>query len=184
MKILKVYSPFFLLSAAAYADAGPGMGASPMNTARSWWRSRALVDFRWTALVMFMFHGGQQENQDIVSAAIRSSWSMRHGIRCPRTKSSGRIIRRESATLIFIATWARKASFPAGSVLQFPPEGGFFPPESQNSPLRDEASMLQLQGFRTKVYFQEPGFKKGDTLTFKVWDKRLQDQRRSRRLLK
>ena len=32
--------------------------------------------------------------------------------------------------------------------------------------------MYSFTGFRTKVYFKNPGFKKGDKVTFRVWDKK------------
>jgi hypothetical protein len=36
----------------------------------------------------------------------------------------------------------------------------------------DQGSMYSFTGFRTKAYFKNPGFKKGDKVTFKVWDKK------------
>jgi hypothetical protein len=33
-----------------------------------------------------------------------------------------------------------------------------------------EASLYNYIGFRTKLYFKNPGFKKGDKLLIKVWD--------------
>jgi hypothetical protein len=32
--------------------------------------------------------------------------------------------------------------------------------------------MYGYTGFRTKIYFKNPGFKKGDKVMFKVWDKK------------
>jgi hypothetical protein len=64
-----------------------------------------------------------------------------------------------------IATWIRFYSFPQ--------KADFFPPQSLSSSLAvDEASMYGFIGFRTKAYFKNPGFKKGDTMTFRVWDKK------------
>ncbi len=64
-----------------------------------------------------------------------------------------------------IATWARFYNFPGG--------GDFFPPLTMRSqPARDEGSMYSFTGFRSKLYFKNPGFKKGDKVTFKVWDKK------------
>jgi hypothetical protein len=31
--------------------------------------------------------------------------------------------------------------------------------------------MYGFTGFRTKVYFKNPGFKKGDRVTFRIWAK-------------
>ena len=62
-----------------------------------------------------------------------------------------------------IATWAR--------FYNFPNEGDFFPPLTMRSQVaRDEGSMYSFTGFRSKLYFKNPGFKKGDQVTFKVWD--------------
>ena len=48
----------------------------------------------------------------------------------------------------------------------------FFPPLAPRAPLAvDEGSMYGYTGFRTKCYFKNPGFKKGDKLTLKVRDK-------------
>lgn len=56
---------------------------------------------------------------------------------------------------------------------KFPQRGDFFSPLAQRAPLPvDEGSMSGFIGFRTKCYFKNPGFKKGDKLTFKVRDKK------------
>jgi hypothetical protein len=64
-----------------------------------------------------------------------------------------------------IASWTR--------FYNFPNEGDFFPPLTMRSQLaRDEGSMYSFTGFRSKLYFKNPGFKKGDKVTFKAWDKK------------
>lgn len=64
-----------------------------------------------------------------------------------------------------IASWAR--------LYNFPQRADFFPPLTMRSTVAvDEGSMYSYTGFRTKIYFKNPGFKKGDRLTFKVWDKK------------
>ena len=51
----------------------------------------------------------------------------------------------------------------------FPQVADFFPPLTTNSPLSvDEASMYNMTGFRTKCYFKNPGFKRGDTFVIRV----------------
>lgn len=63
-----------------------------------------------------------------------------------------------------VSSWVRFYNFPRGE---------FFPPENLRSSMAiDEASLYSFTGFRTKAYFKNPGFKKGDKLTFKVWDKK------------
>ena len=55
----------------------------------------------------------------------------------------------------------------------FPQREDFFPPLTLRARLAiDEASMYGFRGFRTKVYFKNPGLKRGDKVTFKVWDKK------------
>jgi len=64
-----------------------------------------------------------------------------------------------------IASWVR--------FYNFPQRADFFPPLTMRGTLAvDQASMYSFTGFRTKVYFKNPGFKKGDKLIFKVWDKK------------
>jgi hypothetical protein len=63
-----------------------------------------------------------------------------------------------------VSSWVRFYNFPRAD---------FFPPLTVNAtPAVDEASLYGFVGFRTKVYFKNPGFKKGDKVTFKVWDKK------------
>jgi hypothetical protein len=64
-----------------------------------------------------------------------------------------------------ISTWVR--------FYNFPQRADFFPPLSVRAPLSvDEGSMVSFIGFRTKCYFKNPGFKRGDKLTIKVKDKK------------
>jgi hypothetical protein len=60
-----------------------------------------------------------------------------------------------------IASWMRSYDFPQ--------KADFFPPLTLRAPVRaDEGSMMNFIGFRTKCYFKNPGFKKGDKLAIKV----------------
>ena len=47
----------------------------------------------------------------------------------------------------------------------------FFPLPSRNIMAVGEGSMAGNLGFRTRVYFKNPGFKKGDELVIRVKDK-------------
>ncbi len=63
-----------------------------------------------------------------------------------------------------ISSWVRFYNFPPGE---------FFPPLNMRSSLAiDAGSLYSFTGFRTKIYFKNPGFKKGDKITFKAWDKK------------
>jgi hypothetical protein len=56
---------------------------------------------------------------------------------------------------------------------QFPQRANFFPTLTLTSTLAvDEGSMIGTRGFLTPLYFKNPGFSKGDTLTIKVRDKK------------
>jgi len=67
-----------------------------------------------------------------------------------------------------ISSWIRFYNFQKGT--------DFFPSLTMGSSLAiDEASMYGFIGFRTKAYFKNPGFKKGDQATFRIWDKKKPD---------
>jgi hypothetical protein len=60
-----------------------------------------------------------------------------------------------------IASWLR--------LYDFPERADFFPPLTLNAPVKtDEGSMMNFIGFRTKLYFKNPGFRRSDKLTIKV----------------
>ena len=66
-----------------------------------------------------------------------------------------------------ISSWIRFYKFPAGA--------DFFPPRGRAGVPVDQGSMSDSIGFRTKCYFKNPGFEKGDKLTIKVRDKKNPD---------
>jgi len=64
-----------------------------------------------------------------------------------------------------ISSWAR--------FYRFPPRTDFFPELTLRGGLAvDQGHMYGTVGFRTKLYFKNPGFKKGDTIVFRVHDKK------------
>ncbi len=59
---------------------------------------------------------------------------------------------------------------------QFPETADFFPVFGQGGPsLTNEGSMAGTIGFKTTLYFKNPGFQKGDTLVIKVTGKKRPD---------
>ncbi len=63
-----------------------------------------------------------------------------------------------------VSSWVRFYNWNVGN-------SDFFPPLTLRSGLpREEGYMYGYHGFRTKVYFKNPGFKKGDLATIKVHD--------------
>ena len=179
MKIFKSVLFVLLLSAAAYGqteDLGLGAFSSergPILLAVD----AALVDFQMNSpYVMFVFYmASKNQNKDIVVG--RDTITMTYQgkdykmatIKELRDNYKGTIhdvdFYRHLGKEGIIAAWVR--------FYNFPQRADFFPPLTLRGTLAvDEGSMYGFTGFRTKVYFKNPGFKKGDKLTFKVWDKK------------
>jgi len=179
MKILKSALLVLLLSAAAYGqteDLGMGAFASergPILLAVD----ASLVDFQINSpYVMFVFYmAAKSQNKDIVVS--RDTIAMIYKgqeYKMPTYKELRENYKGEIHDVDFyrhlgkegiISAWVR--------FYNFPQRADFFPPLTMRSGLAvDEGSMYGFTGFRTKVYFKNPGFKKGDKVTFKVWDKK------------
>jgi len=54
---------------------------------------------------------------------------------------------------------------------QFPSDQDFFPVLGRGPLPTDQGSLAGMVGFRTKLYFKNPGFKKGDQIVISVRDK-------------
>jgi len=179
MKIFKACAALVLLCAAGFGqNQDLGMGAfanekGPILIAVD----AALVDFQIDKpYVMFVIYlAAKRENQNIVVS--RDTVAMVYDgqeYKMPSFRELRENYKGEIRDLDFyrhlgkegiVSTWAR--------FYNFPQKADFFPPETQGSTLAvDEASMYSFTGFRTKAYFKNPGFKKGDKITFKVWDKK------------
>jgi len=64
-----------------------------------------------------------------------------------------------------ISSWTR--------VYSFPTKEDFFPLNTLGGSLAiDEGNMYNFVGFNTLLYFKNPGFKRGDTITIRVKDKK------------
>ncbi|MEN6559476.1 MAG: hypothetical protein ABFD52_01715 [Acidobacteriota bacterium] len=180
MKILRVVPLILLLCAAAYAQKTDdlGMGAfadehGPILLAVD----AALVDFQINSpYVMFVIYmAAKSQSQEIV--VTRDTIAMVYGgqeykmvpLRELRQDYRGEIhdidFYRHLGKEGIIASWIRFYNFPERS--------DFYPPLTMRTELAvDEGWMFSFNGFRTKAYFKNPGFKKGDKVTFKVWDKK------------
>jgi hypothetical protein len=56
---------------------------------------------------------------------------------------------------------------------KFPYQSEFYPtPGFGPTVWVDEGNMTALVGFKTKLYFKNPGFQKGDEVTFKIFDRK------------
>jgi hypothetical protein len=179
MKIFKSIALVLLLCAAAYGqteDLGMGAFASergPILLAVD----AALVDFQLNSpYVMFVIYLAAKDlNKDIVVG--RDTIVMVYQgkeYKMPTFKELRDNYRGEIHDVDFyrhlgkegiIAAWVR--------FYNFPQRADFFPPLTMGGTLAvDQGSMYGFTGFRTKAYFKNPGFKKGDKVTFKVWDKK------------
>ena len=179
MKILKTVSLLLLLGVAAYGQSeNLGMGAfSNEHGPILLVADASMVDFQIKSpYVMFvMYMAAKNVNQNIVVS--RDTVVMVYQgqeYKMPSFKELQEKYNGEIRDLNFyrhlgkegiISSWAR--------LYNFPQRADFFPPVNLRGTLSvDEASMYSFTGFRTKVYFKNPGFKKGDKVTFRVWDKK------------
>ena len=178
MKIFKSILLVLFLCAAAYGqteDLGMGAFASehgPILLAVD----AALVDFQMDSpYVMFVVYmASKNQNQDIVVGrdtivmVYQGQEYKMATFKELRDNYKGTIhdidFYRHLGKEGIISAWVR--------FYNFPQRADFFPPLSLRGTLAvDEGSMYGFTGFRTKVYFKNPGFKKGDKVTFKVWGK-------------
>ncbi len=179
MKIMKYVLPLLLLCATAYGQTEDlGMGAFANQHGKIMLAvDAALVDFQLDRpYVMFvMYMAPKSQNQDIVVG--RDTIVMVYQgeeYKMPSFKELRENYKGEIHDLDFyrhlgkegiISSWTR--------LFNFPQKADFFPPDTQRASLSvDEASMYGFIGFRTKIYFKNPGFKKGDKVTFRVSDKK------------
>ena len=180
MKILKSACLIFLLCAAAYAQTEDlGMGAFANEHGEILVAVDAsLVDFQiHSPYVMFvMYMAAKNQRQDIVVS--RDTVVMVYQgneYKMPSLKELRENYKGEIHDISFYrhlgkegidSSWIRFYNFARGV--------DFFPPLSLRSTALavDEGSMYGFTGFRTKAYFKNPGFKKGDKVTFKVWDRK------------
>jgi len=179
MKILKTVLLVLLLCAGAYAqteDLGLGAFANergPILLAVD----AALVDLQINSpYVMFILYmAAKDQNQDIVVG--RDTIVMVYGGKeytMPTVKELRDNYRGQIRDIDFYRHLAKEGIISAWvRFYNFPQRADFFPPLQLGGTLAvDKGSMYGFTGFRTKVYFKNPGFKKGDKVTFKVWDKK------------
>jgi hypothetical protein len=177
MKILKSLVLVLALSVAAYAQTEDlGMGAfaneqGPILIVVDAAMADLMIDSPYVMFVTYL--AAKDHNQSIV--VDRSDVVMVYNgreYRLPSVKELRENYRGGIHDLDFyrhlgkegiVASWARFYNFTLG--------GDFFP--TLGGPLSvDRGSMSGVIGFRTKLYFKNPGFKKGDKLTIKVRDQK------------
>jgi hypothetical protein len=180
MKILKTVCLLFLLSVAAYGQTEDlGMGAFANERGEILLAVDAsLVNFQVNAPhVMFvMYMAAKNQRQDIVVGRDTVVMTYKGSeYKMPSLKELRQNYKGEIHDIDFyrhlgkegiISSWIRFYNFARGV--------DFFPPLAlrQTALAVDQGSMYGFTGFRTKAYFKNPGFKKGDKVMFKVWDKK------------
>jgi hypothetical protein len=180
MKVFKIACMAVLLCTAAYGQTKDlGMGAFANEHGEILLAVDAsLVNFQINSpYVMFVMYMAAK-NQDVDIVVSRDTVVMVYKgeeYRMPSYKELGEKYNGEIHDIDFyrhlgkegiVSSWIR--------FYNFAQEVDFFPALTlRKSALAvDEGSMYGFKGFRTKVYFKNPGFKKGDKVLFKVWDKK------------
>lgn len=179
MKSLRFAFLFFVLLAAAYPNTVDlGMGAYSNDTGAVLVAVDAALANRTldNPYVMFVaFLASKDQNQPITVAA-KDVVMVYKGQEYPMP-SVKELRANYNAGVRDIDLYRRLGKEGIGSswvrFYQFPEKANFFPALTLTSTLAvDEGYMLGTKGFLTPLYFKNPGFAKGDTLTIKVRDKK------------
>ncbi len=179
MKLLRIALIVLVLSAAAYPQTeNLGMGSFSNESGAILMTVDASLANRIvnSPYVMFYAFLGSKDHGQPITIAAKDVVMVYKGQEYPmpslkelRAKYSGEI-----RDLDFYRRLGKEAV--AGSwvrMYQFPENSNFFPTLTQAAELpADEGHMVGYWGFLTPLYFKNPGFAKGDTLTIKVRDKK------------
>jgi len=179
MKALRLAFVLVILCVAAYPqtqDLGNGAFANekgPILMAVD--ATQAIVDMKSPYSLFILYLAAKDQNKDYLVA--RNDVTMVYNgteykmpsVKELREKYSGEIrdvdLYSRLAAGGLVSSWIR--------VYDFSRRTDFFPAFRPGAPIPvDEGSMTGSIGFRTKCYFKNPGFQKGDTLTIKVRDKK------------
>ncbi len=179
MKMLKAVCLFFILCAAAYPQTKDlGMGAfsndeGPIILAVDAGLVNLHTDNTYSMFILYMAAKGESQEITVARGGVVMIYKGKEyplpSVEELRKNYGGEIrdidFYRHLGKEGIISSWIRFYKFPKGS--------DFFPPLTQTAPLAaDQGSMTDHIGFRTKCYFKNPGFAKGDTLIIRVRDKK------------
>jgi hypothetical protein len=179
MKLLRIALIALVLSAAAYPQTSDlGMGTfSSENGAILMTVDASLVNrIVNSPYVMFYAFLGSKDQGQAITVAAKDVVMVYKGQEypMPSLKELRKNYAGEIRDLDFYRRLGKEAV--AGSwvrMYQFPESSNFFPPLTQSAALpTSEGHMVGYWGFLTPLYFKNPGFAKGDTLTIKVRDKK------------
>jgi hypothetical protein len=179
MRIMRIALSVLVLAAAAFPqNKDLGMGAFANDKAAIKLAVDAgLVDFKidgpYVMLVIYMASGQDGQNltvnrKDVVMVYQGKTLSM-PGVAELRKEYGAQIhdldFYRHLGKEGIFSSWIKFYDFPTGP--------DFFPTMMGSASLAvDEGSMSALIGFRTKVYFKNPGFSRGDKFVIQVRDKK------------
>ena len=126
--------------------------------------------------VMFILYmGAKKQDQNIVVSRndVTLVWNGQE-LALPTFKELKQNYNGEIHDIVFYRHLAKAGIISAWIRLyKFLDDGEFFPAHTMKAtPPRDEASLYGFIAFRTKCYFKNPGFKKGDQVLIKVHDKK------------
>jgi len=179
MKLLRIALIALVLSAAVYPQTSDlGMGTfSSENGAILMTVDASLVNrIVNSPYVMFYAFLGSKDQGQAITVAAKDVVMVYKGQEypMPSLKELRKNYAGEIRDLDFYRRLGKEAV--AGSwvrMYQFPENSNFFPPLTQSAALpTSEGHMVGYWGFLTPLYFKNPGFAKGDTLTIKVRDKK------------
>ncbi len=179
MKALRFVFLFVILCAAAYPqtqDLGNGAFANeegPIMIAVD--ANQVTQDLKNPYSLFILYLGAKKESQNIVvsrndvTLVYKDQEYKMPSLKELREKYSGQIrdidFYGRLAAGGLVSSWIKFYKFTAGT--------DFFPVFRSGAPMPvDEGSMNGFIGFRTKCYFKNPGFEKGDKVTIKVRDKK------------
>lgn len=177
MKILKVAGILLILAAVAYPqtkDLGLGAFANESGPILMAVDAQLVDQSIGRPYAMFVLFMGARDRNSSITVAAKDVIMVYKGqeYHMPTVPELRENYRGEIRDLNFyrrlgkegvISSWVR--------LYDFPEPATFFPPLTMRATLpKTEAFMTALDGYMTPIYFKNPGFAKGDTLTIKVRD--------------
>jgi len=179
MRILKVMALFFIVCAAAYPQTQDlGMGAfSNDQGAIKLAVDASLIERQMDSpYAMFILYMAANKENDNITVG-RENVVMVYGdqeYKMPSVEELRKNYGGEIHDLDFYRHLGKEGIYSSWMrFYEFPQRADFFSAITGRAPLSvDQGSMSNFIGFRTKCYFKNPGFKKGDKLILKVRDKK------------
>jgi hypothetical protein len=179
MKVLKYTFLFFILCAAAYPltkDLGMGAFSNDQGAIKLAIDASLVerqIDSPYVMFVVYMAAGQEGQNITVSRDNVVMVYKDKE-FKMPSVEELRKNYGGEIRDLNFYRHLGKEGIYSSWlRFYDFPQRGDFFSPLTSRAPLSvDEGSMANFIGFRTKCYFKNPGFRKGDKLVLKVLDKK------------